>query len=350
MMKLRVLIFGRALALCAACAAPVVAVAAHGYPNQAQPQAQPGKGAPQASDGEQKAMQAVRAAADVPTAANAATEFVKKYPKSTLRPQVARVVAGKLAAVQDPAQRATLAEGALRMFDKPDESVILSPVLIDAYIDAKRFDDAFRVGGGWLDKSPDAVTGFTQMALIGIEQARLGNPKFVPQSQQYAAKAVELMESDKKPAEMSAADWAAYKAQWLPQVYQSLGMLAYVSKNPADARAKLEKAVALGIPDPTTYFLLADLTDADYGESAQKINSMKAGAERDAAMKQAEEKLDKVIELYAQTAALSEGKSGYEKMHAQVLIPLTSYYKYRKGTADGLQQFIDKYKKPATTP
>jgi hypothetical protein len=347
MMKLRALTFGRALALCAACAASVVAVAARSHPNQAQP----GTGAtPQASEGEQKAAQAVTAATDVPTAATAATEFIKKYPKSTLRPQVARVVAGKLAAVQDPAQRATLAEGALKIFDKPDESVIISPVLVDAYVDAKRLDDAFRVGAGWLDKSPDAVTGFTQMALIGIDQARLGNPKFVPQSQQYAAKAVELMESDKKPAEMSAADWAAYKAEWLPQVYQSLGMLAYVSKNPAEARAKLEKAAALGTRDPTTYFLLADLSDNDYGESAKQINSMKGGAERDAALKQAEQKLDKVIELYAQTAALSEGRPGYEKMHEQVLQPLTSYYKYRKGSTDGLQQFIDKYKKPATTP
>ena len=345
-MKLRAVVFGRALALCALCAATVGAAAPRGYRDQAQP----ANAAPQASEGEQKAAQAVQAATDVSAAATAAMQFVKKYPKSSLRPQVARTVAGKLAAVPDPAQRATLAEGALKIFDRPDESSIITPVLVNAYVDAKRFDDAFRVGGLWLDKSPEAVAGFTQMALVGIDQARLGNHKFVPQSQQYAAKAVELMESNRKPAEMSDADWAAYKAGWLPQVYQSMGVLAYISKNPAEAKAKLEKSAALGSKDPTTYFLLADLSDQDYGESATKINSMKGGAERDAAMKEAEAKLDKVIELYAQTAALSEGKPGYEKIHDQVLPMLTSYYKYRKGSTDGLQQFIDKYKKPATTP
>jgi hypothetical protein len=348
-MKLRAFVFGRTLALCALCAASSVgAVSAQGYPNPGQPKGQPNKGAPQASDAEQKAAQAVQAAPDAQTTAVAAMEFVKKYPKSSLRPRVARAVAAKLAAVQDPAQRVTLAEGALKVFDKPDDALVINPVLIDAYVDAKRLDDAFRVGGAWLEKNPEAVTGFTQMGIVGIEQARLGNAKFVPQSQQYAAKAVELMESNKKPAEMSDADWATYKGEWLPQLYQSLGMLSYVSKNPADARAKLEKAVALGTTDPTTYFLLADLSDQDYSESAAKINSMKAGAERDAALKQAQEKLDKVIELYAQTVALSDGKPGYEKMHEQVLPALTNYYKYRKGSTEGLQQLIDKYKKTAT--
>lgn len=340
-MKLRAFIFGRVLALCALCVVLVGVVWAQGQPN---------KGAAQAPDAEQKAAQAVQAATDVQTTAAAAMEFVKKYPKSSLRPQVARAIADKLASVQDPAQRATFAEGALKMFDKPDEAVIINPVLINAYVDAKRFDDAFRFGGTWVEKNPNAVTGFTQMALVGIEQARLGNAKFVPQSQQYATKAVELMESNKKPAEMSDADWASYKAEWLPQLYQSLGMLSYVSKNPADAMAKLEKAVALGTTDPTTYFLLADMIDQDYSESASKINAMKAGAERDAAFKQAQEKLDKVIELYAQTVALSDGKPGYEKMHEQVLPALTNYYKYRKGSTEGLQQLIDKYKKTATTP
>jgi hypothetical protein len=331
-MKLRAFIFGRALALCALCAVSVGVVSA------------------QASDAEQKAAQAVQAATDAQTTAAAAMEFVKKYPKSSLRPQVARAIADKLATVQDPAQRATFAEGALKVFDRPDEVLIINPVLINAYVEAKRIDDAFRLGSAWVEKNPNAVTGFTQMALVGIDQARLGNAKFVPQSQQYAAKAVELIEANKKPAEMSDADWASYKAEWLPQLYQSLGMLSYVSKNPADARTKLEKAAALGTTDPTTYFLLADMIDQDYSESASKINAMKAGAERDAAFKQAQDQLDKVIELYAQTVALSEGRTGYEKMHEQVLPVLTNYYKYRKGSTDGLQQLIDKYKKTATTP
>jgi hypothetical protein len=348
-MRQRAIFNGRVLAL-ALCAAASVAGAANArrLPAAAAQEPKQQKGAP--SDAEQKAAQAVQAAADANATAAAASEFVKKYPKSSLRPQVARAIAGKLSGVKDPAQRVTLAEGALKLFDKPEEMDIINPVLIDAYVETKRTDDAFRVGSVWLEKNPNAVTGLTQMALVGIDQARLGNAKFVPQSQQYAVKAVELIESNKKPAEMSDADWATFKTEWLPQLYQSLGMLSYVSKNLADARTKLEKAASLGSTDPTTYYLLADLSDQEYSDSASKINSMKPGAERDAATKQAQEKLDKVIELYAQAAAISEGKAGYEKMHDQLISSLTSYYKYRKGSTEGMQQLIEKYKKPAGQP
>jgi hypothetical protein len=75
---------------------------------------------------------------------------------------------------------------------------------------------------------------------------------------------------------------------------------------------------------------------------------MAAGAEHDASMKRAQEQLDKVIDLYARAVALSEGRAEYQPMHDQLTTPLTSYYKYRKGSTEGLQQLIDKYKKPAT--
>ena len=209
-MRQRAIFTGRVLAL-ALCAAMCLIAAARAsaqmpgypqppatspqtptYPDQNQPKGQPKeKGAP--SDAEVKAAQAVQSAADVQATAAAASEFVKKYPKSSLRPQVARGVATKIAAVPDPAQRVTLAEGALKLFDKPAEMDIINPVLISAYVEAKRFDEAFRVVGATLDKSPDDVPVRTQMALIGIDQARLGNAKFVPQSQQYAVKAIELI-------------------------------------------------------------------------------------------------------------------------------------------------------------
>jgi hypothetical protein len=49
--------------------------------------------------------------------------------------------------------------------------------------------------------------------------------------------------------------------------------------------------------------------------------------------------------MYAQAVAMSEGKTGFEQMHEQLLASLTGYYKYRKGSTDGMQQLIDKYKK-----
>jgi hypothetical protein len=304
-----------------------------------------GRGGYQPSEGEMKAAQAVQQAADAPAAIAAAGEFLKKYAKSPIRARVGRVVADKIGAVQDATQRATLAESAAKLFDRPEEVAVVTPLLVSSYIDAKRFDDAYRVGGDWIGKHPDDVPMLTQLGLVGIDQARLRNTKYVPQSQQYALKAVELIEANKKPATMADAAWPSYKTEWLPTLYQSLGLLSFISGNSTEARTRLEKAVSLGSTDPTTYALLADMADKDYEDLAKQAMGMKVGADRNAATQKAQAQLDKVIEMYAQSVAMSEGKAGFEKMHDQLLESLTGYYKYRKGSTDGMQQLIDKYKK-----
>lgn len=351
-MKESVTFKGRALA-CALCAAVcLVSAGSRAFAQSPNYQGQGergggggGRGGYQPSEGEVKAAQAVQQAADAPAAIAAAGEFLKKYAKSPIRARVGRMVADKIGAVQDATQRATLAEEAAKLFDRPEEVAVVTPLLVNAYLNAKRFDDAFRVGGDWLVKHPDDVTMMTDLGLNGIDQARLRNPKYVPQSQQYATKAIELIEANKKPATMDDAAWSSYKTEGLPTLYQSLGLLSFISGNPAEARTRLEKAVSLGSSDPTTYALLADMADKDYEDLRNKVMSTKAGPDHDAAMQKAQTQLDKVIEMYAQSVAMSEGKAGFEQMHDQLLESLTSYYKYRKGSTDGMQQLIDKYKK-----
>jgi hypothetical protein len=66
-------------------------------------------------------------------------------------------------------------------------------------------------------------------------------------------------------------------------------------------------------------------------------------------LKQVEATLDKVVEAYAQTVAMTEGDTQYQTPHDQIKKDLETYYKYRHGgSTSGLQQLMDKYKKPAT--
>lgn len=332
-MKLRAFIFGLAL-----CAAPAAAA-----------QGQPGKSAPQASEAEQKAAQAVQAGADAQATAAAAMEFVKKYPKSSLRPQVARGIAAKLDAVQDPAQRVTLAEGAMKMFDKPGEAEILNPVLVKAYVDAKRFDDAFRVATpAAVEKFEDPVGVSITLLLAGAEQARQKNPKYVASSQQLGLKAVEVIEGGQRPAGIEAARWEEYRTEWLPQAYQALAVLALSGGSPADAQARLAKAAALKSTDPNTYILIGALSNNDYQQTAQQHKAA-TGAAKDELLKKAHAQLDQVIDAWAHAVALTIGDARYDQMRTQLMQDLESYYKYRNGSTAGLQQLIDKYKKPATT-
>jgi hypothetical protein len=76
---------------------------------------------------------------------------------------------------------------------------------------------------------------------------------------------------------------------------------------------------------------------------------MPAGASKDAALKQVEAQIDKTIEAYAQAIAVTEGKAQYQPAHDALRQDIENLHKFRhNGKTEGLQQVIDKYKKPAT--
>ena len=67
---------------------------------------------------------------------------------------------------------------------------------------------------------------------------------------------------------------------------------------------------------------------------------------KDSVLKQALAKMDEVVDMFAHAVGLSEGDAASQVLHDQTLQDLQAYYKYRHGgSADGLQQLIDKYKK-----
>ena len=328
-------------------AAFVAASASAATAGQDQTQPDKAKQGPKLSADEAKAVTKINTAADAAGKMQAAAEFVKKYPKSEVRGQVARHVAERIGAEQDAAQRISLSESFLATFNAPDEADLVARTLLDAYIDSSRDADAFRAGAAWLQKNPDDVDVLRRLSVAAGNAAIKGNNDFVPQGRQYAAKAAELIEADKKPAEWEAAQWAEYKTKWLPAIYREAGVLAMRANDRAVAKSNMEKAAALKSTDPAVYLLLSDIANQEYNEAAQAYQAMPAGAAKDARLKEIQGQLDRVIETYAQTLATLEGNAQYEPARQQLRQDLESYYKYRRGSTQGLQELIDKYKKPA---
>jgi hypothetical protein len=90
------------------------------------------------------------------------------------------------------------------------------------------------------------------------------------------------------------------------------------------------------------------LSELDYNnyELLAKQYNVAADADKQAALQKAEAALDKTIEAYAQAIAITEGNPQYQAAHDQMRQDIENLYKYRhKGSTDGLQQLIDKYKK-----
>jgi hypothetical protein len=331
-----------------------LAASQYSQPSSQYPQSQGNdkakSGAPQISDGEREALGKVESAPTIDAKLKAAGDFLKKYPKSRVRAEVANKVAAKIGETPDATQKVALCESFLTVFKEPADADIINPILVDTYLKSEKFDDAFRVAAPWLERNQTDVAALTEMALIGTDQAKRGNPKFVDQSQQYGAKAIELIESDKK-GNLTDTQWNDYKTKWLPYIYQSMGILALVKKNNAEAKLKLQKASALNGNDPFTWVLLGQIANVGYEEMAGRFKAMGEGPARDQLLKEIHGVIDEIMDHYAHAVALSATDLQYKALHDQVMEDLTAYYKYRhENSTAGLQQLIEKYKKPATAP
>jgi tetratricopeptide (TPR) repeat protein len=301
---------------------------------------------PKVSEAESKASKAVESATDINAKMVASEEFVKKYPKSTLRQQLAEYVADQILAVSDPNQKLTLAQKFPTIFTEKAEIDAIKPVLIDTYLKLKRFDDAFAEGAAHLEKNADDIQILVVLAIAGVEQAKARNPKFVNASRQYGARAIELFEGDKKPVNMDADFWTRQKAS-LPQIYQEMAVISLMEQNPAEARAKLEKAAKLNPRDPFNFVMLGGIVNDEYQKMAQTYTSMPAGKGKEELLAKINVLLDQVIDHYAHSVGLSEGKPEYQQFHDQLLQDVTSYYRYRHPeSGDGLKKLIDSYKQP----
>jgi len=298
------------------------------------------------SDAESKAAKAVEAAADTNAKMLAAEAFVKKYPKSSLRQHLVDHIAEQVLEEKDDIKRLTLAQKALTVFTADREVAAFKPAVIDAYIKLGRFDEAFADGASALARNPDNIQILINLAIAGVEQAKQRNPKYIPQSRQYGLKAIELIEADKKPADMVAGVWDKFKGT-LPEVYQEMAIISLMQQDSPDAQGKLEKAVKLNPADPFNYVLLASIANDEYQKTAETYKNMVDGKAKDDMRAKVTQLMDKVIDLFAHGVALSEGKAGYEKLHDQTLADMTPYYKYRhQNSTEGMQKLIDGYKLP----
>ena len=305
---------------------------------------------PKPSPEELKAAEAIKLAPDAASKARAATDFVKKFPKSSLRPGVAQTISDQIHEITDGEQKIALAQQFKTIFNDPAEEEMIMPVLLVGYSDAKKPDEAFAAGTTYLGQHPDAVGVLVELMSIATDQAKQKNGKFVAQGDQYGLHAIELIEANKKPASMGLETWKEYQAL-LPRLYQSMGILAMVRGDRAATQQRLTKATELDAKDPFNYLLLSGSINDEYQEAGKKYQAMKDGPEKTAELPKILATLDRVIDAYAHFIALSEGNAQLATIRQQEMQDLESYYKYRhNGKTDGMQELINKYKAAPAKP
>jgi hypothetical protein len=295
---------------------------------------------------EAKAAKAIEAAPDVTAKFVAAEAFVKKYPASKARPQVAQYLANQVFTLTDPNAKLTSGQRFIALFNDPAEVKLVQPALIDSYIQLRRVDEAFDTGAAYLATDAEDVQVRTLLALAGAELTRSQNVKYIKVSQEYGAKAIELIEADKKPTTIDDSVWVKEKGM-LPILYQQMAIISMIEQKPAEAGVKLEKAVKLNPSDPFNYALLGSIVNNDYQTLALTLQSMPDSKSKEESRRKANQLIDKVIEHYARAVALAEGKPQYKPLRDQLLQDLSTYYKYRHNNSEeGLQKYIETFKAP----
>lgn len=323
-------------ALALACALAVAAAA----------QEKPKQDEPKVSGGEREAAQKIEKAKGTEAKLQLAAAFVKKYPQSPLRGQIADAIAREIAETTDNQAKGSLAQTFLEIFNLPGEAPLVTASLLNSYINTGQTQDAITLGTKWLAEHPDDIAVMQNLTILASAEAIKNNNAFVAQGRDYGAKAIVLLEADKMPAGFDAARWPDFKRQALVSLYRETGVLAFKANDHAAAVPLLEKAVALNSTDAAIYFLLSDLLNSVYEESA-KTAMVASPADKPAATQKAEAALDRVIDAYARAIAFTDGKAEFAQANAAFRERIGPYYKYRhKGSTDGMQQLIDKYKKP----
>ncbi len=307
--------------------------------------AQDDKKAPiKVSADEAKAIKKIEGAKTLADKIKATTEYSKKYPKSPARNQAANYLASEIMRVKDDTQIIQNGETFLTIFSEPTEADLILPGLVYSYVAVKRTKEAFTAAEKYLARHPEDVAVRFQLAIEGSNLLRGGTKDFAGQSHDYSLQAIELIEANKKPANIDDARWKEYQTKWLAQLYQTLGVFDFFAGDKTKARANFEKATKIDSGDVNSWILLATMADDEYQALATKFNDANPGAERDGLLKQANEKMDQVIEMFARVVALTDGKPEAKQINEQFRQNLESYYKYRRKTLEGMQELINKYK------
>ncbi len=306
---------------------------------------------PTLSKDEAKAAEPIEKATTIDAKFAAAEAFLQKYPKSTIRPQLASHLADQVAGVKDASQKVTYGEKFFNLFTEVSEQDEVIPHLLDGYWDSKKYDEAFQLTENFLSRHGDDVSILAKMGIKGTNLLRQGNTKFAKQTVGYANKAIELIEADKKPANMDDATWTSYKTKYIGVLYQSSGVISMMTNNPTDARTKFEKAKTASPTDPINYYFLGFIVDSEYQVTVKAYQASQSGKQRDDLLVKANTQIDTVIDYYARAVAMAEGNPQYQAVGAQIRADLETYYKYRHNNSlTGLQELINKYKPISLKP
>jgi len=285
-------------------------------------------------------IESIKSAADPNKSLQAALEFLKAYPTSSSRADVADTVGEKIGSIQDDAERRELSEKFIGAFLNPGEVDQLFDVLEEKGLIA----DVFLLSKIRLQKVPDEIRILTELTLIASTELKRGDRRYLPVAETYGIKAISLFEGLRRPRHrMLDPDWIAFRLKYLPAMYQIVGVIAYQKKDEINAQRYLLKCLDFNQNDALAWLTLGEISDNHYRDAAVLYKAKPTKQ----SLKRATDQMDNAIDLYAHAAAVSEADTEQQGVYKLAVTSLEKYYRFRhKDSTVGMQELINRYKKP----
>jgi tetratricopeptide (TPR) repeat protein len=172
----------------------------------------------------------------------------------------AAIQAFRAAPITDMAKKDHLGEEFLQKYPQSRYRPEVYTLLVRGYLSLNQVDKMEVVGDKEIELNPnDAQT----LAIVGstlprVMSASTPEPqKRLDKAEQYSKKALEVLPTLVKPAELSDTDFLKAKDQTSALAYSGLGLVAFRRQKFAEAIPNLEQAVKLDpLPDPVNLYLL----------------------------------------------------------------------------------------------
>jgi tetratricopeptide (TPR) repeat protein len=172
----------------------------------------------------------------------------------------AAIKAFRAAPITDMGKKDQLGEDFLQKYPQSRYRPEVYAMLVRGYLSLGQIEKMESMGDKEIELNPnDAQT----LAIVGSTLPRVMNAstpdpqKRLDKAEQYSKKALEVLPTIPKPAELSDADFLKAKDQTSALAYSGLGLVAFRRSRFAEAIPNFEQAVKLDpVPDPVNFYLL----------------------------------------------------------------------------------------------
>jgi len=172
----------------------------------------------------------------------------------------AAIKAFRAAPITDMGKKDQLGEDFLQKYPQSRYRPEVYAMLVRGYLSLGQIEKMESMGDKEIELNPnDAQT----LAIVGSTLPRVMNAstpdpqKRLDKAEQYSKKALEVLPTLVKPAELSDADFLKAKDQTSALAYSGLGLVAFRRSKFAEAIPNFEQAVKLDpVPDPVNFYLL----------------------------------------------------------------------------------------------